>query len=440
MQTLYKEIPQATRAWSVFPYSEKLENRLQTFSRFGEPISLCEKRGENLFVARALFPISDNDKRVDGVTVTFESRIKPRDNEQARLMNETTSLLVQGESFITQSPTGSGKTIIALDAISKVCKKTIIVVTKEDLMGQWRERMQTFLNLNRKEIGIVQGDKCDVRGKKIILAMIHTLAKDKFPSYIFDDVGLVIFDECHRANASTFQVATHMFPAKLRLGLSAEPNRQDGKEIIFKSHIGPVRVIGEGLPMVPKVISINTKWRFPRKWDGTKLPHNPGKSMHITVIMAKDVKRNTLLAKWIYHAYKKGRNIIAFSDLAVDKHLGRMKQLLIKVGVPQKDIGYYIGGLTEGQRDKVKGKRIILATYGSTAEATDIPWLDFAIYLTPRANVLQPAGRVLREYPDKKIPIIIDPVDFDSGVYRKFYVKRKTFYVKIGAELKEKFK
>lgn len=440
MKTLYTEIPQATRAWSVFPYSERLEQRLQTVSRFGEPISLCEKRGDNLFVARALFPISANDKRVGGLNVSFTNLIKPRDKEQARLMNETTSLLEREESFITQAPTGSGKTIIGLDAIANIGKKTIVVVTKEDLMGQWRERIQTFLDLTRKEIGIIQGDKCDVRGKKIIIAMIHTLAKDKYPHYIFDDIGLVIWDECHRANADTFQVSTTMFPAKLRLGLSAEPNRQDGKEVIFKSHIGPTRVIGNSLPMVPKVISINTKWRFPRKWDGTKLDHNPGKSMHITVIMAKDVKRNTLLAKWIYKAYEKGRNIIAFSDLAVEKHLGRMKQLLIKFGVPQKDIGYYIGGLTEAQRDKVKGKRIILATYGSTAEATDIPWLDFAIYLTPRAHVLQPVGRVLREYPDKKIPIIIDPVDFDSGVYRKFYVKRKSFYVKIGAELKEKFK
>lgn len=440
MKTLYSEIPQATRAWSVFPYSTELEKRLQTVSRFGDPISLCEKKGKKLFVARAIFPTSPKDKRVDGLTVTFDSIIKPRDEEQARLMNETTSLLVQGNSFITQSPTGSGKTVIALDAISKVCKKTLIVVTKEDLMGQWRKRIEQFLLINRKEIGIIQGDKCDVKRKKIIVAMIHTLAKDKFPHYLFDDIGLVIWDECHRANADTFKASTTMFPAKLRLGLSAEPNRQDGKEIIFKSHIGPVRVIGKSLPMIPKVISIKTNWKFPRKWNGAKLEHNPGKSMHITVLMAKDVERNTLLAKWIYRAYEKGRNIIAFSDLAVDKHLGRMKQLLIKFGVAQKDIGYYIGGLTEPQRDKVKGKRVILATYGSTAEATDIPWLDFAIYLTPRAHVLQPAGRILREYSDKKTPIIIDPVDFDSSVYKKFYAKRKAYYVKIGASVKEKFK
>lgn len=440
MKTIYAEVPQATRAWSVFPYSKSLEKRLTIFSRFGEPISLCERRGEHLFVARALFPISENDKRVAGIKVKFTSKIKPRTEEQYRLMEETTTLLLRGDSFITQSPTGSGKTIIALHAIAEIKKKTIVIVTKEDLMGQWRERIQTFLNVDRKHIGIIQGDKCDVKGKKIILAMIHTLAKDKYPHYLFDDIGLVVYDECHRANASTFQVSTHMFPAKLRLGLSAEPNRQDGKEVIFKAHIGPVRVIGKSLPMIPKVISINTKWRFPRKWDGSKLAHNPGKSMHITVIMAKDEKRNTLLAKWIYKGYTKGRNIIAFSDLAVEKHLGRIKQLLIKFGVAQKDIGYYIGGLTEAQRDKVKGKRIILATYGSTAEATDIPWLDFAIYLTPRANVLQPAGRILREYHEKKTPIIIDPVDFDSRVFRKFYAKRKAFYGSIDATVKEKFK
>lgn len=443
MKYLIGKQPTATNTWSVFPYSAHLEKKLTLQSRYGEPLHLFKKSKNNIFVPRAVCPIGLKDMRVEGSDIKFTNLIKPRDADQDKLMAKMVILLQQDNSFILESPTGSGKTVMALNAVARIGKKTMIVVTKSDLMDQWIERAMEHLGLKRSEIGIVRQNKCDVSGKKLIIGMIHSLCMDKYPSYKFADIGLVIWDECHRANAETFSSTVPMFPAKLRLGLSATPDRQDGKEVLFKYHIGPIMVRGKSVPMSPKVIAIKSKWKFPRSWDGNRIAHNPGKSAHITGMLAKSDYRNKLMVKYMLAAYKKDRIQIFFSDLAVEKHLGKIKQLLMKGGVPPTDIGYYVGTIngkasTKKELSTVAGKKIILATFGMMSEGTDIPWLDMCTLGTPRAQVLQPVGRVLREYPNKKQPIVLDFVDIDSPVYKKFYYKRKAQYNKVGADIIEK--
>ena len=55
-----------------------------------------------------------------------------------------------------------------------------------------------------------------------------------------------------------------MFPAKWRLGLSATPDRADGKELVVYSHIGPIRAKTEAQLMVPKVLRFTSAWQCPR--------------------------------------------------------------------------------------------------------------------------------------------------------------------------------
>jgi superfamily II DNA or RNA helicase len=70
------------------------------------------------------------------------------------------------------------------------------------------------------------------------------------------------------------------------------------------------------------------------------------------------------------------------------------------------------------------------------SEATDIPWLDTCVLAAPRANVVQIVGRIRREYPDKKEPVVLDLVDVDSTVLRNYAEARMKWYKSLGAEVK----
>ncbi|MCG8701649.1 MAG: DEAD/DEAH box helicase family protein, partial [Bacteroidales bacterium] len=74
---------------------------------------------------------------------------------------------------IIVSPPGTGKTIIGLKIIAKKQQPALIVVHRKQLAEQWIERIQSFLKIPQKEIGIIGQGKSTI-GKKITIAMIQT--------------------------------------------------------------------------------------------------------------------------------------------------------------------------------------------------------------------------------------------------------------------------
>jgi superfamily II DNA or RNA helicase len=327
--------------------------------------------------------------------------------------------------------------------IARLGLPTLIVVTKEDLMKQWQEAAEKFLGLTREDYGIIQGDVCDVKGKKLAIGMIHSLAKEgRYPDWAYDQWGLVCLDECHRVAADQFSNVCFNVPARLRLGLSATPDRQDGKEFVLHAHIGPVRMKSKQLSMTPKVLVYTSDWECPRviqrRSDGSRkvvpLPHTPGKVGHVVKMLIKHTKRQQLLAELMYTAWTRKRKTIFFSD-SLD-HLDLMQSALYAMGVPHKDMGFYKGGMKKQDLDKSKGKPVVLATYGFAREGTDIPWLDCMVMGTPKSEIEQIVGRVLREYPNKPQPVVFDVQDLDSSVFAGYAQKRIAFYQRIGADIR----
>jgi hypothetical protein len=99
--------------------------------------------------------------------------------------------------YLLKDFTVTHNTVVSMMTIAHMKLPTLIVVTKEDLLKQWQEAVEKFLGLTRKDYGIIQGDTCDVEGKKLAIAMIHSIAKEgRYPSWAYDQWGLVIFDEC----------------------------------------------------------------------------------------------------------------------------------------------------------------------------------------------------------------------------------------------------
>jgi superfamily II DNA or RNA helicase len=425
--------PLSTGAAHIYPYSDDLAKRFVALSRFDDPYPLHRvfggKDNKRIAIPRHLAPVSSNDLRDPGHEVDFTSTFKPRSDEQARVVAQSVEGLQRGHSFITEAPTGFGKTWCAMDVVAQVGVRTLVIVTKEDILDQWVDAAKAVLGLTRKDIGIIKGDRCDTLGKPISIGLVQSVSKfDRYSPVVFKGIGLTIFDEVHRMGADVFSNACYILPSLLRWGLSATPKRSDGKEQLIRANIGPVKVRTKQMTLVPIVYKARSSVAFPKG-----LKQIPGRTAHFDRIISRNMQRNHFIARFVRTCYRRGRKTIVFS--ATKAHLEWLNAAIRKVGIPGKDMAYYVGGLTKQDREAAKQKPVILATYAYTSEATDIPWLDAMVMATPRSDVVQIVGRILREHPDKKIPVILDIVD-PLRMFENYAKKRTAFYSEIGSDIR----
>jgi superfamily II DNA or RNA helicase len=90
-------------------------------------------------------------------------------------------------------------------------------------------------------------------------------------------------------------------------------------------------------------------------------------------------------------------------------------------------VGYYVGGMKEAALKKTEEKQVVIATYAMAAEALDIKTLCTLIMVTPKTDIEQSVGRILRS--DHEMPVVVDIVD-SHDPFIKQWNKRKTFYRK----------
>ena len=103
-----------------------------------------------------------------------------------------------GGSGLIELKCGGGKTILALNILSKLKKKTIIFVQKTFLKNQWIERIEEFLP--DAKVGTIQGQIIDIEDKDIVIAMVQSISMKSYPESLFDDFGFAVYDECFKAN------------------------------------------------------------------------------------------------------------------------------------------------------------------------------------------------------------------------------------------------
>jgi superfamily II DNA or RNA helicase len=130
-------------------------------------------------------------------------------------------------------PTGTGKTEVALAAMRDSRVATLVVAPVRDLMHQWHRRILNSLGC---DAGIV-GDS---------LHSIKTVTVTTYDSAYIHMAelgcrfGLVIFDEAHHLPSRCYREAAEMCAAPLRMGLTATPQRGDGREADLDFLVGPV--------------------------------------------------------------------------------------------------------------------------------------------------------------------------------------------------------
>ena len=85
--------------------------------------------------------------------------------------------------------------------------------------------------------------------------------------------------------------------------------------------------------------------------------------------------------------------------------------------------------MKETALEKSATKPLIYGTYAMASEGMNIPALDTLILASPKSDIVQSCGRILRTRPEDRInvPLVIDVVDRFPSLERQ-YNKRKEFY------------
>ena len=130
-------------------------------------------------------------------------------------------------------PTGAGKTEVALAAMARCNTTTLVVAPVRDLMYQWHRRILHALGC---DAGIVGDNLYNLKPVTVTTYDSAYIHMDKMG----DKFGLLIFDEEHHLPGCCRREAALLSIAPCRMGLTATPQRADGRHADLDELIGPV--------------------------------------------------------------------------------------------------------------------------------------------------------------------------------------------------------
>lgn len=409
----------------VRPYipGSPVNNNVKTFPAYRESVQkyyLPRYFGEEHFGVAKEMKLAEGDN----ISVAFNGELREHQWGPVNSYLDKVRATSTGGGGLLDLPCAFGKTSLSLYILSQLKKKTLVLVHKEFLFNQWIERIQQFLPGAR--IGKIQGPVIDIEGKDIVLGMIQSLSMKEYPPSVFESFGFTIIDEVHHISSEVFSNTLFKLVTKYMLGLSATMNRKDGTSKIFKMFLGEVvfkenrkqdhpvvvraveyKIDDEefneivydfrGNPqfstMITKLCNYNRRSEFILQVLGDMLRENPNQQVMI-------LAHNKSLLKYLYDAIA-ARNIAS--------------------------VGYYVGGMKEAALKESESKKVIIATYSMAAEGLDIKTLTTLIMATPKTDIEQSVGRILRER--HGTPVVVDVID-KHDLFQKQWAKRKTFYRK----------
>lgn len=385
--------------------------RFYGIARYGFPEKMDIEQGENINLT---FSKELRDYQINIINI-YMNYVRPdaaAENAQAN------------SGAILEVPCGRGKTVMALKIISLLNKKTIILVHKEFLMNQWIERIQEFLPNAR--IGKIQGPAFDIENKDIVIGMIQSMYNRDFAPDAFSSFGLTIIDEVHRIGSEEFSKTLFRIITPYMLGISATVERKDGLTKILYMFIGD-KIYTETRKDedLVRVRGIKYTTQYP---DFNEMEYdyrgNPKYSTMITKLSTYG-PRSDFIVKIIADLLREDSN----KQIMILTHNRSLLEYLYNAINHQQidSVGYYVGGMKRGSLIETESKKIVLATYAMAAEALDIKTLSTLIMASPRTDIEQSVGRILRARHAN--PVVIDIID-SHDIFQNQWRQRKRFYKK----------
>lgn len=303
---------------------------------------------------------------------------------------------------------GKGKTKLAVKKIAQRKTPTLVIVPDGGILTQWRDsilgsdRSPPGLDISADDIGYIEGEKFEWKGKKVVLALVTTLAlrikKGQIPEEFFRYFGLVEYDEVHRIGAPLFSLTAEPFYGD-RLGFTATVQREDGLDPIYRYHIGEPFHCDLRQELVPRIYF----WQTPSVYDWESCKRNGITNSGLLRSLAGKTYAGNVYRYWAIHeALKEGRKIICLSHSLHQLHL-------MHAAFPGS--GLIVGETPKHARMGIlRSHQLCFAISRLGSEGVDDDRLDTLFWLTPfksRIALQQSMGRIQRPIEGKLTPVMV---------------------------------
>ncbi len=254
--------------------------------------------------------------------------------------------------------------------------------------------------------------------------MLQSLSMKEYAEDEFKSFGLIIVDECHHISSEVFSRSLTKIITFYTLGLSATMQRKDGLSKVFKMFLGDIvfskqrdktdTVLIKAIDYIANDAEFNKVIMDQRGNPAyssmiSKLCSFGPRSEFIINVIITELKSDPL-QQIIVLAHN--RNVLEYIHDAIEHR---------KIAT----VGYYLGGMKEADLKSSELDKVIIATYAMAAEALDIKTLTTLLLVTPKTDVVQAVGRILRVKHAR--PMVVDIID-THDLFKSQWLKRKKYY------------
>lgn len=351
------------------------------------------------------------------------------------------SKLKDYDTGVLSATTAFGKTVLAAAMIAARGVNTLVLVHRKQLMDQWVERLETFLNLERKEIGCLGGGRKSLKGK-VDVALLQSIVRKGSVDDRIADYGHIIVDECHHVSARNMELGLRRAKAKYILGLSATVTRKDGHHPIVFMQCGPVRFQVDarshaGTQSLSKQVIVRPT-NFKPFGEESGNVRTDFVSWMGEMILNED--RNRGIVEDVIQAVRAGEHPLVLTERV--EHLRLLAEafdgkgvsvIILKGGLSRKELKMALSHQkTSGPNNQ---KPVILATGKFVGEGFDDPELDALFLAMPvswKGVLAQYVGRLHRQFEGKTAVRVYDYADVNHPMFSRMFDKRCKVYEKLG--------
>jgi superfamily II DNA or RNA helicase len=410
---------------------------------------LTKKRlGKSLYQTQKYFRLIDEDDKSVSLPRGFLSRLLKFLYEQGikyEVIFSTPKLdtckfksakmvevAIHEKQGVIVAPPGSGKTMMGMELLARVNKPTLILVHRQQLLDQWVDRIQEYLNIPKPHIGRYASGKKTI-GKEVTVGLLQSFARLKDLHELKDKFGTIIVDECHHIPAKTFRQVISGLNPEFLYGLTATPKRKHNDEELIYVYIGDIIAnmadYAESTDLKPK-----TKFAITIHETTLDMPFN-WKTDHPDLIaktICYDTSRNELIRKDILEQVSKGRKTLVLSERK--EHL-KILELYLKgkcetLTLTGEDSAT---SRTSKQKQVQDGHyQVLLATGQLVGEGIHIENIESLVLAFPfsfEGKLTQYIGRLLHSVRPKEL---IDYHDQLIPYLDRQYKQRAKYYRKLG--------